>query len=262
MTTGLAQELLNNRNARVGVVDVYFADELTAEDAASGWEYAGVLDPGSFSPQFNKDKFVLETGHPRTVKMEAVIRVNGALSFTLTEYNTRGLDVACGSGDPAITYATTPAATTVASATSATAFKLTSATGYAVGQMIEVDGNITYIDTLNGTDVTVKPALPATPSAADAVKAIVAVKYALGTSEIPRKAFKAVFTDQNGAQAIIYCPSVGTSGGYTPNFADATTNAKLPISLQAYGVDATWNGESHSIVGYTILKQGGGVSAA
>lgn len=260
---GMAQALTANKNARVGIVDVYVAPELTTENAASGWQYVGVMDPGSFQPNFNKDKFVLETGFPRTVKIEAVTRVNGALSFTLTEYNTVGLDLACGSGAPSVTYATTPTATTVAASPTptTTSFGLTSNTNYAVGQLLEITlstgKEYAYLIGLNGSTATVAPALSAAPVSTNAVKAVKDMQFALGTSVIPRKAFKAVFTDQNGDQAVIYCPSVGVSGGYSPNFADAQNNAKIPITLQAYGVAATWNGVSESIVGYTFLRPGG-----
>lgn len=258
---GWAQVLENNRNARIGVLDTFFADELTAWDAATGWNRGGIIVPGSFQPSFNKDKAVLESGFPRTVKVEAITRINGALSFNMQEYNTMALALACGSGAPVVTAGANPAPTTAAAGGTVSSFSVAlgagAAAGYAKGMLIGVvvgtTEEFTYIKTISGDNLTVQPPLSAAPATGAAVRAVKDIKYALGTQTIERKAFKSVFTDQHGDKAIIYCPSVGSTGGYVPNFGDAQAYAQIPLTLQAYGIEAAWNGRQESIVGYTIL---------
>jgi hypothetical protein len=70
-------------------------------------------------------------------------------------------------------------ATDIASATDATSFAVSDATGLELGQVLKIDvtggitgGEYVSIASISGTDITVAPALSATPSAADAVEGL------------------------------------------------------------------------------------------
>lgn len=253
---GLAQDLLNLRNAKLGVIDFYLAPEDTAYNAASGWVYQGVADPGSMNIDAPRTEFNLETGFPRANKMCAVIGAAAKVDTTLTEYHAGAVEVAAASGNHVRTYATTPAATTVASGPTVNGCTLTSGTNFAVGQLVEVTlpggarPELVYLESVAGAVVTWKPALSVAPSVSAAVKAVKSIDTAIGTTVMPRYAAKWVFTDQWGEVVTIYLAAASPKGGYKPNFQDATKNALLPISMEAYGKAGTWNGKSEQIVGH------------
>lgn len=243
------------------MTDVFIAAADTAVDAASGWEWQGVAEAGSQSYEFPYEMFELKTGHPNTTKLQAIVAVDGTMGFTLEEFHAKAVELAVGG--PAMTkdYGASPAPTTVA-ATGSTVnmVKVDSATGYQVGMRIEVETasglEDTYIESIaNSTEFTVKPALLGVPVATTGtLKAIKQYVKVIGGVDVVKKAVKFVFTDRNLEQAIIYCPQVSSQGGYTPNFGDAKGNAKLPISLRAYGKEQTINGKKMPVVGYSYLK--------
>lgn len=253
---GLAQDLLNLRNAKLGVIDAYYADEDTAYGAASGWQYLGVTDPGSLSMDAPRTEFNLEAGFPRANKMCAVIGTALSIDLVLTEYNALAVEFAANSGNHVRTYAATPAPTTVASGPTVNGCVLTSGTNFAVGQQLEVTlpgaarPELVYLDTIAGATITWKPALSAAPAVGAAVKAVKTIDTALGTTNMARKAIKLVFTDQWGEKVTVYMKAGSSKGGYKPNFGDASTNAKLPISVVAYGKEETWNGKQEQVVGH------------
>jgi len=256
MPQGLAQDLNNLRNAKVGVIDLYYAPEDTAYGAADpAWTYFGTMEPGTFNCDFPRTEFNLDTGFPRTNKMKAITGMSGTMEFTLTEYTAMAAELCAGSGPGARTYATTPAGTTVASSPSVNGATLTSGTGYAAGQLLEVLGPsgtkwLTYADTVNtGTGVvTWKPALPEIPATGATVKAVKQISQAMGTSQVPRYAIKARFMDQWGETITLYMAAASTGGDYKPNFADAQSNVKLPMKFNAYGKQQTVNGKAENVV--------------
>lgn len=253
MPSTLAQDLLSLRNARLGTIGVYVGAEDLAYGSATGWTDLGVMDPGTFAPDFPREMFKLMLGLPRSNKLAVVTGASGMVDFTLTEYTPYAAEVAAGSGAGVRTYAATPAPTTIASGGTVNGGVLTSATGFAVGQMVEVTVGtatyLTYIYTLASTTVTWVPALPVAATTG-AFKAVKTVTQALGTVQLPRFAFKAVFTDQNGEIVTIYMPACSIASGWSPVFGDATTNVKLPMKFEAYGKGATWNGATEQILAY------------
>jgi hypothetical protein len=250
----MGQDLLNIRNAKLGTIGVYVAAEDTAYNASSGWTDLGVMDPGTFVPEFPREMFKLETGFPRSVKMMAVVGTSGMVDFALTEYTPYAAEIAAGSGAGNRTYAATPAPNTVASSPTVNGCTMTSAAAFAVGMLVEVTTpnglELTYLDTKATNVVTWKPALSVAPIAAAAIKAVKNIRQALGSAVIPRMAFKAVFTDQNGEVVTLHIPACSVPDGWKPNFGDGTSNVKLPLKFEAYGKDATWNGVSQQIVAY------------
>ena len=102
--------------------------------------------------------------------------------------------------------------------------------------------------------ITVKPDLSAIPQLSANVKTIYQYVKPIGGVTVVKSAVKYVFTDRNLEQAIIYCPQVSSQGGYTPNFGDAKTNAKLPVKLRAYGTEQTINGVKMPVVGWSYLR--------
>lgn len=261
---GLSQELMNERQVRIGVTDVFIAEPDTDVDAAGGaWKWQGVQEAGSATYEFPFEMFELKTGHPNTTKMEAIVAVDGNMGFTLEEYHAQAVDLAAGGAAMSKEYGSAPAATTTDGVTAwanGSGGKLTSVAGYAVGMRIEVEVGAgledTYIESIDaGTNsITVKPALSAAPALSADVKAIYQYVKPIGGVDVVKKAVKYVFTDRNLEQAIIYCPRVSSQGGYTPNFGDARTNAKLPVRLRAYGKEETINGKKMPVVGYSYLR--------
>lgn len=257
---GLSQDVMHERQVRIGVTDVFIAAAGTAVDAASGWEWQGVAEAGSPSYNFPYEMFELKTGHPNTTKILAIVAVEGEVGFTLEEYHAKAVELAVGG--PAMTkdYGAAPAPTTVAASGSTVNQVVVAATGtFTAGMRIEVQTAAgledTYIESINGTTWQVKPAFLGVPVASSGtVKAIKQYVKPIGGIDVVKKAVKLVFTDRNLEQAIIYCEEVSSQGGYTPNFGDAKSNAKLPISLRAYGKEKTINGKKMPIVGYSYLK--------
>jgi hypothetical protein len=256
MPTGIAQDLTNQRNMRVGVVDVYWAVEDTLYGAvAPAWTYLGVADPGSVIPDFPRSIFSFKAGFPRATKFQAVIGTEGKINLNLVEHWPLAVELAAGSGPQTRTYATVPAPTTVASAPTVTGCTLTSGTGYAVGQLCEIalPGGITDLVTLltvSGAAVTWAPATRIAPIATAVFQAVKTVKQGLGSNVIVRGALKAVFTDENGETITIHIPACTPVGTYKPNFADATKNVVLPLEFDAYGKQQTWNGTSQTICAF------------
>ncbi|MNS39864.1 hypothetical protein D3C72_721620 [compost metagenome] len=258
----LTQNVMSERHVRIGTVDVFVAPENTPFDAETGWEWLGVMEAGSQQYEFPPEMFQLRTGYPQTTKIEAVIGIDGNIQFNLEEYHALAVDVAAGGAPMTKEYATTtPAPDTVAAApvpTTSTFALEAAAAGVKVGQRIEVETpnglEDTYIedyDPASGT-VTVKPALSAAPEAGAEVKWIKQYVKPIGGVDVPKRAFKSVFTDKNLEKAIVYCPCVASTGGYRPNFADARSNAKLPVQLRAYGKEETIDGKVQPVVGKII----------
>lgn len=257
---GLSQDLMHERQVRIGVTDVFIAPAGTAVNAASGWEWQGVAEAGSPTYNFPYEMFELKTGHPNTTKLQAIVAVEGEIGFTLEEYHAKAVELAVGG--PAMTkeYGSAPAPTTVAGAVSTVnQVVVASSAGYAAGMRIEVQTasglEDTYIESISGTTWQVKPAFQGIPVATTGtVKAIYQYVKPIGGVDVVKKAVKLVFTDRNLEKAIVYCEEVSSQGGYTPNFGDAKGNAKLPISLRAYGKEKTINGKKMPIVGYSYLQ--------
>lgn len=250
------QDPLNNKNIRLGVVGAYIAAEDTAYAAASGWTDLGVLEPGSLVCDFPREMFEWKGGIPKAVKVQAVIGTDGMIDFVLGEYTPYGAEVASGAGTMAKTYAATPAPTTVAaSGSSTTLVVVASGSAFAAGMYIEVQTSVglelTYIESKASTNnFNVKPALQGTPVATTGtVKAILQIKQGLGSAQVPRFAFKAVFVDQRGEKVTLYMPAASLPDGYKPQFPDGS-NAKLPLRFKAYGKDQTWNGQTEQIVAF------------
>jgi hypothetical protein len=261
---GLSQELLHERNVRIGVVDVFTAPEGTPENDQTGkWVWEGVIEAGSESYDFPAEMFELKTGHPNTTKVQAVIGRDGTVGFTFDEYTARAVDLAAGGAPTTKDYGASPAPDTVAAAPAPTTTKFTLETagaGIVIGQRIEVETanglEDTYIEDYDEAtgEVTVKPALSAAPAAGNDVKWIRQYVKPIGGFAVPKKALKTVFTDRNGEQAIIYVPCVSSVGNYQPNFADARSNAKIPVQLRAYGKEVTLDGKKQPIVAYHYLR--------
>lgn len=266
---GLTQALMHDRQVRIGVTDVFVAPADTAVDATGGlWQWQGVMEAGSATYNFPYEMFELKTGHPNTTKIQAIVAVDGEMGFTLEEYHAKGVELA--TGGPALTkaYGTVPAPTTTDAATAWTDVrtgKLTSVAGLVVGMRIEIDTSAAkdgsrledvYVESVNATTklITVKPDLSAIPQLSANVKTIYQYVKPIGGVTVVKSAVKYVFTDRNLEQAIIYCPQVSSQGGYTPNFGDAKSNAKLPVKLRAYGTEQTINGVKMPVVGWSYLR--------
>lgn len=261
---GLSQELLHERNVRIGVVDVFTAPEGTPVEDETAWTWEGVIEAGSETYAFPTEMFELKTGHPNTTKVQAVIGREGTIGFTFEEYTARAVDLAAGGAPMTKEYATTtPPADTVAAAPAPTAAQFALTTGHAAvasGQRIEVETpnglEDTYIEAYDAATatVTVKPALSAAPLTGNDVKWIKQYVKPIGGFDVPKRALKTVFTDRNLEEAVIYVPCVASTGNYQPNFADARSNAKVPVELRAYGKEVTLNGKKQPVVAYHYLK--------
>lgn len=262
MTTtpgGLPQELLNKRDVRLGMLDVRVAAEDTAYNAATWKLPVGIIDPDSFRTSAPKEMFDLKTGFPSTTKVQAITGMELSIAFNLHEANARAIELCAGSGDTEYTYTGTPAATYAKASPAPTenGFDLNSATGYAVGQHIEVtmdDGSkeYTYIDTISSATITVQPPLSAavTGGAGNVVKGVLLSKNAIGSSEIPRKALKVSFTDNYGNGMILHVPGFTPVGNFAPQWSNGKRNMIVPVELKAYGKSATWQGTTQNVLGY------------
>ncbi len=263
--TGLPQELNAKQNVKLGVLDCYVGAEDLAYTSATGWANTGVIDPDTFTTNATKNMFEFLSGFPETNKLMAIIGVSLEIDFTIREMTRLATELCVGSGDTAKSYTTVPAATTTtASSPTTTSFTLTSATGYAVNQLIEVGlsaGAIpaedVYITAIAGAVVTVQPPLSVAPTAGDTVKGILTYSNAVGSEEVPRKAFKTVILDQWGEKVTLWVPAVSPVGPFSPKFSNAKTNAVLPVKLKAYGKAQTWNGKSQSVVGFLYRTMAG-----
>lgn len=250
---GYGQDLNNNRNARLSVIDFWVGAEGLSVDSATGWTNPGIIDPESLQLDFPTELFMLERGLPRSNKMQAVIKNEGRVSWKMDEYNSEALELALNSGPGVRTFATSPVATTVAAgAPTASGWNLTSATNFAVGQLIEVPVSgityLTYIDTISGAAITVKPALPAAPAAAAPVKAVKRIENVIGTVVMARRAVRFVILDQNGEKISLWLPACSFKKTFSLDLGGGTRNMQLPMEVQAYSLAGTWNGISESIV--------------
>jgi hypothetical protein len=254
--SGLAQDLQHILNLKVGVFDAYWAVEDTLYTApAPAWNYFGVCAPGSLQAKFPREAFKYQNGLPRATKAVAIIKTDGMIDFTLDEYTDNAVEIAAGSGPQVRTYATTtPAPTTIASLPTVNGATLTSGTGFAYGQQIEIGmpnglTALVRVDTVAGAVVTWKPALPVAPLAAATVKAVKSVQQALGSKNVARLSIKLVYTDEFGEFVTIHVPACTEIGNFTPAFRDMQ-NMQLPMQFEAYAKAAVWNGASENICAY------------
>lgn len=264
MADNLSQAPISDRQIRLGVVNLYTATKDTAFDAvAPAWTWLGVCEASSLSFDFPFEVFEYKSGIPQTAKVTAVVGINGTIGATLDEFSAAGMDLAAGGAAMTKTYTTNPASTTVAGAGSTVnQVVVASATGYAVGQRIEVQTasglEDTYIDSIASTTFQVKPAFTGIPVATTGtVKGIKRYVKPIGGGAIVKKAFKAVFEDTNGERAIVYCPQTSSRAGYKPSFGDVSANAKIPLELTAHGVEETINSQIVSVVGRAYLEFSG-----
>lgn len=163
--------------------------------SASGWRYPGPVTPGSYSAPMNTGTNKTMLGavktpaslHKNSEEMTVQLGLKGISPFGLELANKNKIAVTA-------TYIAT-ASTTVASGTgTVNGLELTSATGFAEGQMIEIamgSGVTAYkeyvrILTLDTTDVTFDQPLFVAPADGAVVKAVESLDYSKGGSGIER----------------------------------------------------------------------------
>jgi len=288
---GLAQALLGGNNLRVGVFDFFEAPALTLPFPAddSIWLPLGVAEPGSlkFDPQIEEYEFV--SGLPETTKKLYKVAMKGQCDINISEYTAFALRAAVGGDEPAQLYrkdteagkiiaaaGSTQSQVKFTTAADALAFNIddevevqvvttgtTTNIGFGSGKAISY---VTARDGAAGT-IDVYPKLFALPKATDGlVKAIGGWKQFVGTATVRQKAYRAIFTDINGEQVVIWIPKAQSSGGFAPN-APNKKELMLPLKLKAFGVTGTSIGEatigSKPIVAITyILKDQSGTNGA
>lgn len=153
--------------------------------------------------------------------------------------------------------------------TTSTQFTVASATGFAVGDEIEVQLDspgatinfgdskqaytglaTTYITAISGNTFTCYPLLPAIPLVTTGtVKRIGGMVAASGTAVVRQKSYRIVFFADDGSQLVSYIPLARSAGGVKFDYQDASKNALVPVELMAFGVPIAatdpWFGTSH-----------------
>lgn len=240
----LTQAALNP--ARLGTVDLFKATKGTAYDTALAWTYLGRVKAGTFKNDFTRKFFDVMTGIPETMKESFVTGVDGKMEFTLIEPTIDAYLLASGNATRIPMFGGSPLTTTAATGTlTTTQMSVASATGFAVGDMIEITRGATkmytYITAINGVIFDMYPKLSVAAQNSDNVKKVRGWETGMGGSSVERIALRAVFHATDGNQIVTWAKDA-RSMGVKDEFGDKTI-VEIPLSFECFGfTDANFTG--------------------
>lgn len=239
---------------RLGSVDFEIAPLGTAYDADSAFERLGIIVPGSYSFEPDREHYELKAGVPRTTIKEFVIGQSGSASCELMEITPRSVEIA--NGGHKTVYTTTDATTVSAAPAPTTSVFTVAAIGtIKVGSWITVvvggETLVRKVKAVNAMAITVDP-LPSAPASGAAVAKITSAQTPGGGTKIVECTARAVFTDIYDDRFIYYFPKV-VSKMKGADFKDGTSEAILPLEFNLHGVQSTVNGSTDLYLYHTYF---------
>lgn len=238
----------------LGTVDVFQAPKGTEYNHPTAWVYLGRIYAGSFKNDFTRKFFDVVTGIPETTKESFVTEIEAKVEFELMEPTTMAYLLASGNGTRICGYG---ASTTVKAATTECTIEdveVTSATGFAVGDEIEVANaagttkEYSFITQIDGDVFRVFPRLTRAPIPTDTVKRVTMNNLAAGESDVEKVAIRAIAYNTDGTQIVTHIKEARVSSGLKDDHKDKALTT-LPISLDCFAV------YDSNLAGYYVAKK-------